>query len=462
MNCFINTARLAASSLVFLFVAGCAQTQIQPLSGTDQTLGWENSSRLERVEALAQQAVDTNYAPGVVIYLQSGEDAPYEYAYGWRDKSSDAPQSTSDLFRIYSMTKPVTVAAAMILVDDGVLGLDDPVSKYIPAFGSSTVFVSGTTLESIQTEPLDRPVTIRDLMRHTAGMAYKSRAEDPVNQLYILKGIDTGSGADIGPQDGSDPVESAYELAERLAEIPLREQPGGKYTYGNATDVLGAVIEVASGESLGAFMKRRIFAPLSMDDTFFKVPSEAAPRMTAAYGARSTLGEPVSVLGAAKLEQLTVGALREIDSSENSLFMKQRAMHYGGAGLVSTAADYAQFARMLLNGGELEGERIVSERSVAEMFTNQLPESALAASPRLATDGLAFGLGGAIVTDSEKFPGNMPEGVYFWAGAASTYFWIDPKTDRVGIIMTQVFGGDFRAFVLAMIEEIYREDGNGA
>jgi CubicO group peptidase (beta-lactamase class C family) len=413
------------------------------------------AERVLRIEQLAREAVDRDFAPGVVIYIKQKNSEPYSFHYGWRDKAADSPLSGEDLFRVYSMTKPVTVAAALVLVDDGVIQLDDPVSKFIPAFSTTVAFAAGETLEELQTEALERPLTIRDLMRHTSGMIYKTRAQDPVTQLYVLKGIDTGSGVDIPPRDGSDPVKSARELAERIATIPLIAQPGEKYTYGNAIDVLGAVVEVASGQTLGAFMSERLFEPLQMQDTFFKVPSGQEPRMTAAYSSTSIKPGPESVFDVVDISELSVGALREFDPSAGGMFTTDRPMHYGGAGLVTTVSDYARFAEMLLNKGELDGVRVLNARRVEEMMSNQLSEAALNQSPRLSKDGVTYGLGGAIVQDPNQAPLSVPKGTYFWSGAASTFFWVDPENGTFGLVMTQVVGGDFNSYRLEIIDAWY-------
>ena len=413
-----------------------------------------------QIAALARAAVDRSFAPGVVVLVKERDRAPYAYAYGQRTIETRAPLRNDDLFRIYSMTKPVTVAAAMILVDDGVIKLDDPVSSYIPSFANARVYAGGDTIATMQTAPLIRPLTIRDLMRHTAGMTYKSADPHPPHWLYVLRGVDTGSGADIPPQDGSPPVSSSADLADRIAAIPLLHQPGARFSYGNAIDVLGRVIEIAAGEQLGDFMERRLFAPLGMKDTSFRVDAEDAPRMTAAYSAKASAPVTGGVLDAAKLADLDRGTLTLADPPENGVFARERAMHYGGAGLMSTAPDYLRFAEMLLNGGALGGVRVLSEGAVAEMTREQLSADVLAASPALTQEGLTFGLGVAIKKHRAVARTKAPVGSYFWGGAASTNFWVDPENRIVGVVMTQVFGGDFRTYYLEMLRAIYPDDAD--
>ena len=410
------------------------------------------------IEAIARDAVDRGFAPGVVVLVKEGDAAPFAYAYGARDIEDGDPLQMDDLFRIYSMTKPVTVAAALILVDDGVLSLDDPVEKFIPSFGAARVYAGGDTIEAMRTEPLQRPLTIRDLMRHTAGMTYKSADPHPVRRLYVLRGIDTGSGADIPPQDGSPPVSSSAELADRIAAIPLLDQPGARFSYGNAIDVLGRIVEVASGQRLGEFMRMRIFAPLGMNDTTFRIEVTDAPRMTAAYSAPRTTTPSGGILDAATLEELGSGALRLADPSTASVFSRPRPMDYGGAGLVSTPGDYMRFARMLLDGGALGEVRILSRSAVKEMTSEQLSPETLAASDALTREGVTFGLGVSITNNRALSKSGAPEGTYFWSGAASTLFWVDPENKIAGVIMTQVFDGEFRTFQLEMMKAIYRQE----
>lgn len=427
-------------------LGGCATTpsKVQPAEA--------------QIAALAQAAVDRGFAPGVVVLVKERDRAPYAYVYGDRSLEMRAPLRGDDLFRIYSMTKPVTVAAAMILVDDGVISLDDPVATYIPSFAAARVYAGGDTVETLTTAPLVRPLTIRDLMRHTAGMTYKSADPHPTHRLYVLRGVDTGSGADIPPQDGSPPVASSADLADRIASIPLLDQPGARFSYGNAIDVLGRVVEVASSERLGAFMQRRLFAPLGMKDTTFRIADADAPRMTAAYSAPSSAPARGGVLNSAQLADLGRGKLTLVDPPEASVFARERPMDYGGAGLVSTAGDYLRFAEMLLGGGARNGVRILSRDAVAEMTRDQLTPEALAASAALTSEGVTFGLGVAISNDQQLSKANAPDGAYFWGGAASTFFWVDPQNRIAGVILTQVFGGDFRTFQLEMMKAIYSRE----
>jgi len=436
---------------VFLFSSACTTDAPNPEPSLVQRAKSE-------IDSIAHASVDRGFAPGVVAIVYEQGDEAHSVVYGDSNIETEKAISRDSLFRIYSMTKPVTVVAALTLAEDGKINLDDPVSQYLPAFSDATIYKSGETLESLETEPPLRALTIRDLMRHTAGMTYKSPGQDPISQLYVLRGIDTGSGADIPPGDGTPPVDSSIELSNRIAAIPLLNHPGAKFTYGNATDVLGAIVEVASGMTLGAFMEERIFAPLEMNDTSFRVRSDQTERFAALYGAEQTVreagaGEPV---GFHELPER--GALKLIETGAASVYSTERAMHYGGAGLVSTADDYMKFARMLLSGGALNGVRILSEASVEEMSRNQLSGEALAASQELVKEGLTFGLGVATVVSPGAGRYSAPTGSYFWGGAASTMFWVDPQNEIAVVVMTQVFGGDFRLFVSEISDAIYGDE----
>ena len=290
-------------------------------------------------------------------------------------------------------------------------------------------------------------------MRHTAGLTYKADGPTAVHRLYALRGIDTGSGADIAPLDGSARVTSSAELAERLATVPLLHQPGTRYSYGNAVDVLGRVVEVASGERLGAYAARRIFTPLAMADTSFVVPEKDRSRFTAAYAAPSALPANAALLARVDPKTATPGRLTLADDPTRSPYLAARPIDYGGAGLVGTAGDYMRFAEAMRRGGTLDGARILKRASVDLMRVNQLPDKAR--TPELAAGGLGFGLGFAVRDSAGTLPGAFPRCGYFWAGAASTYFWIDPANEISGVLMTQVFGGDVRSVWLSVLDALY-------
>ncbi|WP_146204232.1 serine hydrolase domain-containing protein [Massilia glaciei] len=408
-----------------------------------------DAARLESIHAIDKAVVDRGFAPGIVTSIYCEGRPVLTHAHGLADAARQQAITPEHLFRIYSMTKPVTSVAAMILADEGKLGLDDPVARFIPEFGTATVYDAaqpgGATLA--------RAVTVRDLLRHTAGVTYRG-TDNAVQKMYVKRGIDNGGGAVVVPEDDSKPVAGLGEMASRIAGIPLLGQPGERFTYGNSTDVLGRVVEVASGQSLGAFMDERIFKPLEMRDTSFVVSAGNQARLSAAYWAKSAAKGDARILKAAETGALERGSFSIAEDPTKSVFAKPRGIEFGGAGLVSSAADYQRFLQMLLAGGSAGGKRIVSAAAVAEMTRNQLPETALA-NPQMVAQGLGFGLGFATIVDPAKAPAPVSPSFYFWGGAASTYFWVDPERRLSGVVMTQVFGGDVSAFYVDILKQAY-------
>ena len=313
---------------------------------------------------------------------------------------------------------------------------------------------SGDTLEDLRVEPPARPMTVRDLRRHTAGLIYRHDAHHPVSALYVARGIDSGSGERFAPADGGPPFASLEAMIDALAEIPLAAQPGSQFTYGAATDVLGRVVEVVSGKRLRDFAQERVFAPLAMDSSVFEVSPRLTRRLSGCYLGVADERPRDPVLDVVDPADLRAGALRLVDPPEPSAFAAPRPIDFGGAGLVCSASDYLRFARMLSQGGALDGERILSRASIDAMGRNQLGDSALA-NAGLQRLGLGFGLGLATFVDPALVPQGVPASVRFWGGAASTLFWVDPDNDVSGVIMAQVFGGDFRAYHVPLIRAVY-------
>lgn len=405
------------------------------------------------VRQLMDLALERTVVPGCSMIVGGPDGTIHQDVAGVADGAGTALRG-DHLYRIYSMTKPVTSALALMLVEAGILELDQPVGQWLPAFAAARVYQGGDTIETLQTVPPERPVTVRDLLRHTAGLTYRG-ADTPVARLYAWRGIDNGSGETVTSMDGSPNPQSLAEFAAKIATVPLREQPGTRFTYGNATDVLGAVIEAATGARLGTVMRDRIFQPLGMNDTAFAAVDAA--RLTAAWVGRSPRQLP-NILDTTDLAALGPNELRLVDSPATSPFARNRPIDFGGAGLVAPMQDYLVFARMLAGGGQVNGTRLLSEESVRLMSANALPEAALR-SPTLQQLGLGFGLGAAMYLDPQKVPAGVPPGVFFWGGAASTFFWADPQNKIGGVIMAQVFGGDFRAYHIAMIQAVYRALG---
>lgn len=408
-----------------------------------------DAATIARVDAIGRQMVERGFAPGVVTSLACHGKPVLTSAAGMADLQRGQPMAPDQLFRIYSMSKPITSLAILQLADEGKLRLDDPVARFIPEFADAVVLAG----DGPATVAPRRPLTIRDLLRHTAGIVYRG-AGSAVEKLYVKRGIDNGGGPVVLPEDGSAPVTTLAELARRIATTPLADQPGERFRYGNAVDVLGRVVEGASQQTLGDYLAARIFRPLGMRDTAFQVNAGDTGRLSAAYFAKSAAPADQRILKAADTASLASSGLALAEDSRASLFARPRAIAFGGAGLVSTAADYQRFLGMMLDGGMAGATRIVSAAAVAEMTRNQLPAPARASGP-LAAQGLGFGLGFAIVDDPALAPAPVSKGSYFWGGAASTYMWADPARGLSGVVMTQVFGGDVGAFYIDMLRAIY-------
>ncbi|TDP61304.1 CubicO group peptidase (beta-lactamase class C family) [Roseateles toxinivorans] len=358
------------------------------------------------------------------------------------------------LFRIYSMTKPLTSMLVMMLAEEGRLSIDDPVARYLPEF-SKTAVHNGSTTFPPETVPPQRPVTVRDLLRHTAGLTYVSALPDPVSRMYVQRGIDHGAGNKIVPTDGSPAIESLADLTQRIAAIPMLAQPGMRYSYGNATDVLGRVVEVVTGKSLRDAMAERLLKPLAMRDTSFQPAPEQLNRLTAAYMAPAKAPQGPGIFSRVDMQTVAASTFNLVDDPANSVFAARRVADFGGAGLVSTAADYQRFLLLMLQRGEVDGVRIVRRDTVAAMTHNQLDALALR-DTNLERSGMGFGLGFATFQSPERSPAALPLDGYFWAGAASTYFWVDPGRGITGVLMTQVLGGDVRPYFVELLDTLYK------
>ncbi len=360
-----------------------------------------SATGLARIEPAMQRWVDEGRVAGIVTMVARRGRLVHWDAVGYRDLESKAELRKDDIFRIYSMTKPVTSVAVMMLVEEGKLALTDHVSRYLPAFANVMVYADGARV------PPRRPITIEDLLRHTSGLSYGppiGRTE--VDAMYAEAGVFAGDLA---------------TLVERVAALPLVDHPGARWNYGVSTDVLGRLVEVVSGQPFGEFLERRIFTPLGMADTGFVVPDADGARVPAVYGRGR-------------------GGIQVVDPPLGLSLRSRPALVSGGGGLVSTAADYVRFAQALLNGGELEGTRLLRPETVTLMRTNGLDTSLIPIGfgpQRLA--GYGFGLGFSVLVDEDATPVPDHDGVFRWMGIGSTYFWIDPQAELVAIVLTQFY-----------------------
>jgi CubicO group peptidase (beta-lactamase class C family) len=344
--------------------------------------------------------------PGATIMIVRGGKLAYAETVGQRDPARPEALKADDIFRIYSMTKPIVSVAAMMLVEEGKIDLDAPVAKYIPAFADVKVGVEKTsplgqkTLEIVDAQ---QPMKVRDLLRHTSGLTYGFFGTGLVKQAYRESGLESGRAIDNA------------QFAERIAKLPLAYQPGSTWDYSNSTDVLGRVVEVASGQPLGVFLKARLFDPLGMKDTSFTVPEPER---------QQRIAEPFAGDG------VTPGS---------SLFDPRRpaALESGGGGLMSTAPDYTRFLMMLRNGGQLDGKRYLSEATLKDMTRDHLGAQVQRTALYLPGAGYGFGLGFAVRTAPASGKPDSAVGEYFWGGAGGTYMWVDPVNDLFVVYMMQ-------------------------
>ena len=393
--------------------AALASAQALP-TASPESVGM-SAARLARITEAFKPEIDKGNLPGVVVLVARKGKLVYSDAFGFQDKESAKPMTQDAIFRIYSMTKPLVSVAAMMLVEDGKLELTDSISKFLPAMKNMQVSVAKTDPEFAKVTytlvSSQREITVQDLLRHTAGLAYANLSQNtPVKEAYAKAGVDED------PR-GLTPAEEV----ERMSKTPLAHEPGTVWEYSLASDILGRVVEAASGKRLGDFLDERLFKPLAMNDTAFYVPSAKLSRLAEALPTDSSTGKPNKLYD--------VKAVPNNDS--------------GGAGGVSTAADYLRFAQMMANGGQLDGKRILSRTTVEFMTSDHLGSRIQAQSPMtpgeilLSSPGYTFGLGFAVrpAPGVAGVPGSAGE--FMWGGFAGTYFWVDPKEHLVAVYMTQ-------------------------
>ena len=376
-------------------------------------------ARTAKLDETLRGLAENRSTPGIaVLILQDGHPV-YNRSMGTREPGGSAPIGAADMFRLASMTKAVTTVAAMILVEEGRIGLDEPVSRYLPEFSELRVRAPDGT-----ETPATRPPTVRELLTHTAGLSYNFINRPGVVDAY----------RDARVTDGLDqPEVTTAEAMRRLASAPLGYQPGTGWEYSLATDVLGAVIERITGGTLGAFVTERIAKPLRIESWVFNAPEATRPRFVPvtrpaqATGALGTGYVPVTTT-----EGVPFPATRGVATLDPNRAFSPTAYHSGGAGMSGTLGDYARLAQMLLNEGELDGARILRAETVRQMTAN-----ATGGMPTLRGPGWGFSLGFGVVTDSAAAKTGLPAGSYGWGGIYGTQFWIDPTNRVVGVVMTQ-------------------------
>jgi CubicO group peptidase (beta-lactamase class C family) len=368
-----------------------------------------STAALQRIAPMLKAYVDSGKLAGIVAAVARHGKVAYLEAVGPMDVERKTPMRTDAVFRICSMTKPVTAAAILMLFDRGKLRIDDPVSKYIPAFANPKVYAGGSSAAPTLRAP-DRPITIEHLLTHTAGLTYGIFGNTPGDSIYVRAKLN-----DFG--------RTVAQQADSIARLPLLFSPGTRWNYSLGLDVLGRVVEVVSGKPFDRFLDDELFGPLGMSSTSFHMKSDFPARMTAAY----TRGPD--------------GKLAAIGQGPCGDYTPAGKLLEGGSGLLSTVPDYLRFAQMLLNGGELDGHRVLKRETVALMMQNHLPAAlmplSLAGLGEASQTGYGQGYGGIVLVDSAAsgLPGSP--GIYRWLGYESTFFWVDPKRDLVGMLFMQ-------------------------
>ncbi len=395
----------AALAAILAFGIGAADLAERPAAEAGMS-----SERLDRITALSQRYVDEGKLAGVVsLVARRGAIVHFE-AVGQRGAEDERPLTKDALFRIFSMTKPITAVAAMVLYEEGKFHLNDPVEKFVPELAGLNVLG-----EDGEMRPAERTMNMQQLLTHTTGLSYGFNPEDPVDKLYGESGIWQSEDLDA--------------FAAKVGELPLAFEPGERWHYSIAVDITGLVVERISGQSFDVFLKERIFEPLGMADTFFNVPAEKTDRFLPNHG-----WDPEE------------GKLVQMEDDGEFVAYADETLFSGGGGLVSTAMDYLRFCEMMRRGGELDGVRLLSPKTVQYIATNHLP-GALTASVAgenptaiMGGAGLGFGLGFAVVGDPVATGVVSSVGEYFWGGAAGTLFWIDPVEELIVIGMIQLMG----------------------
>jgi CubicO group peptidase (beta-lactamase class C family) len=390
-----------------------------------------SSERLKRLSATLQDYVDKGRLAGAVVRIQQDGRDVYSEAFGWRDKEARSPMREDTIFRIASQSKALTSVAAMMLMEDGRLLLDDPVGKHLPEWARTTVATAKPD-GGYDVVPAKRPITIRDLMTHTAGISYGS---GPAEKAWRDAGIFGWYFA-----DRKEPVSA---VVARMARLPMAAQPGESFVYGYNTDILGVIVERVSGQSLAAFLDERLIRPLGMKDTSFYLPRDKADRLAAVYSAE----------GAALRRAPDPGAMQGGSHVGQGHYLNgPRTAFSGGAGLLSTAADYSRLLEMLRRGGELDGRRYLSRKSVELMTADHLGDIGFA-------PGMGFGLGFSIRKDLGRAGAPGSEGEYGWGGAYHSNYWVDPQERLTIVYLTQLLPsgdlddhGKLRALIYQALE----------
>jgi len=409
-------------------------------TATPESVGM-NAARLARIGPAMQRFVDAGHIAGANTLVARHGEVVHTAQIGDRDREAGTPMTADTIFRIYSMTKPVVSTALMLLHEEGAFQLEHPVAKYLPAFGATQVMEADGTLVDQA-----RPMEVRDLLTHTSGLTYDFMVDNPAAALYREARV---------MNDMSRTLEQCIDV---IAELPLASQPGERWRYSVGIDVAARLIEVLSGQTIAAFLQERFFGPLGMGDTGFSVADSSLDRLAAMYGLPDLIGRDYH---AGKLVEAALAGFNErLDVDETYPTDQPETFPRGGVGLFSTIGDFHRFAQMLCNGGTHDGERIIGRKTLELMHSNHLPAE-LMPWEILGQEnpGMGFGLGSRVMLDVAATRGPGSVGEFGWAGAAKTYFWVDPAEDLVGLLMTQYMTGveqpdrSFRSLVYGAIDD---------
>ncbi|WP_010185076.1 serine hydrolase domain-containing protein [Sphingomonas sp. PAMC 26605] len=415
---------VAASGTAIAQQMAQPQPVLRPAPAATAAPAPATAGTLPRTQALFSGDVAANQFPGVVGVFGRGDAPAMVVAAGKLGDEPGAPATDQDsLWRVYSMTKPITAMAAMILIEEGKMRLDQPVSDFIPAFKTMRVQISP---DSLETRPATKPITIRNLLTHTAGLGYTIITKGPLLKAYEDAGITPfTSDAKTEAQLRLKRPATLEAFANKVATLPLIAEPGTKWSYSIGLDVLGRVIEVASGQSFDGFLQQRIFTPLKMNSSYFQVPASEARRLATGYFIAGNNRVP-------------------LDPGATSVYLQKPSFPYGGAGLVTSAGDYDRFLHMLQNGGSLDGVRILKPATAKLAMSNLLPTGVIYPGAVSATGGTTnpqgFGAGGSVTLNDA--PGGPANGTYGWGGAAGTIAWVDPVNQVRATIMVNYLPGD--------------------
>ena len=418
----LRRTTLTIITVIALIVLGTSSTFAQRFPEADPADVGLSAERLALATQALQRHIDAGDIAGVVAAVVRDGKLVYHEALGQQDLEIGRPMRKDSIFRLYSMSRPVTSLAALMLSEEGALGLDDPVEKYLPEFERPSVFVDPDAPSVDRTRQARSVMSVTDLIRFTSGL--HSRNSAPYRDASVRSR-----------------AISLEQFVRNVAGVPLMDEPGTRWRYGVATTVLGRVIEVVSGQTLEAFLEERVFRPLGFTDMAFWVPPESHDRLVTVYRPSDD------------------GELRPVQL-ETVPFTERPALLEGGIGLVSNTVDYLRFSQLFLNGGELDGTRLLGPEALALMTTNQVPDVALPIGFGRPMLGAGWSLGFCVVLDGAAYDYPMTDGEYWWDGSAGTRFWIDPGRNMITIVMAQVspargngFREEFKSLVYAAIDE---------